>query len=296
MSSNVFVTTLSPEVFERFRDDLLEQGFTLSVSAYTLFQAKKPGVSCTLYESGKLVVQGGDMRSFIEFYLEPQILKTVEYTYGALAHNIDASGRIGVDESGKGDFFGPLCIAAVFAEGKTIEKLISLGVKDSKTLSDKQIHTLAHEIKEICKHSIVAISPTTYNELYKKFRNLNSLLAWGHATAIQNLSQMSGCTSVIIDQFAHESVVRKAIEKKGLTLKLKQRHRGEEDIVVAAASILARDAFVEGLQHLSKEVGRVLPKGASASVIQAAINVVEKHGREILAKISKQHFSTTQKI
>src|SRR5262249_23921255 len=159
-------------------------------------------VSCTLYESGKLMVQGKEMTPFIEFYLEPEILKTFKHGYEAF--NIDDTARIGIDESGKGDFFGPLCVAGIFAEGAHFAELHKMGLKDSKLIADGAILKIGKKIRESTVHQIVKINPLKYNELYGPFRNLNRMLAWGHATTIENLVQRSGCTNVLIDQFADE--------------------------------------------------------------------------------------------
>ena len=294
---SVFVATITKEVIEKLRQDLTEQGFELSIPPYTHFSAKKKGLSCTLYTSLKLTVQGKDMANFIEFYLEPEILKTFNFTYKKSEEKKNnTQPRIGVDEAGKGDFFGPLCVGALFATAEQIEELISMGIKDSKKLSDKEVLKLSHEIQKKFHHSIIRIGPAKYNELYSKFRNLNSLLAWGHATAIENLVVASNCRIVIIDQFAHESVVQRALQHKKIEVELTQRHRGEEDIVVAAASILARAAFLEGLAHLSKEVDLLLPKGASSKVIEVGKVLVAKYGAAVLNKVSKEHFRTTLQV
>jgi len=300
---SIFVTSVTPDLIEKLRHGLIDQGFEITQPAHTHFSGKKKGVSCTLYLSLKLTVQGKEMEPFIEFYLEPEVLKEFHFTHQAAANvgknvgvDIDERARIGVDEAGKGDFFGPLCVAAVFADKETIAALLAIGVRDSKTLSDSTVLAMAKKIKTKCQHSLIRLNPAKYNELYAKFGNLNSLLAWGHATAIDHLSKLSGCTCVIIDQFAHERVVQKAIEKKNITIDLTQRHKGESDVVVAAASILARAAFLEGLKALSLEAQIELPKGASSKTIQVGKQLVAKWGPEVLIHVSKQHFRTTQQV
>lgn len=313
MTKNLFVSTIALNLAKKLKNDLIEQGFTLSTPPYTLFSAKKPGVSCTLYSSGKLVVQGGEITPFMEFYLEPEILQEFPFTYGlqmSLAEKTqkkpaqsqgNVQGKvhhgfaphIGVDESGKGDFFGPLCIAAVYADADGIEWLVRQGVKDSKELSPAFIASMAPKIRERLPHHIIAIGPAKYNELYDKFGNLNSLLAWGHATAIEQLVQKTGCKDILIDQFAHESVVVKALKKKGVDVALQQRHRGEQDPVVAAASLLARTTFVDGMAALSKRFGIVLPKGAAPVVIRVGKQFILEHGPDELKEVAKLHFKTT---
>jgi ribonuclease HIII len=235
---NTFVATIDLALADKLREDLVGQGFELTKPPYTLFSAQKTGVSCTLYTSGKLTVQGKGKDEFIAFYLEPEILKKLAYTHPELG--VDMTARIGIDEAGKGDFFGPLCIAGVQADEEGIKKLLSLGVKDSKRMSDKSVLDMSKKIKASFQHSIVRLSPKKYNELYENFHNLNRLLAWGHATAITELAENTKCDNVIIDQFASEKLVIDALERKKINPKLTQRHGAESDPVVAAASILAR--------------------------------------------------------
>ncbi len=289
-----FVKKIDLTLAGKLRHDLEEQGFAFSQPPYSMFSAKKKGVICTLYESGKLMVQGKEMASFIEYYLEPEILKDFSFTYREL--NIDKTPRIGVDEAGKGDFFGPLCIASVFAGDDAILKLDQIGVCDSKRIADNKVLRMAQEIRKEFSHEIIRLFPEKYNKLYASFRNLNRLLAWGHATAIENLMERTQCQNVIIDQFASEHVVEDALKKKNLSPNLKQRHRAEEDTVVAAASILARAAFLEGLATLEKEHSAPLPKGASQKVIEAGKNIVNKYGDGILEKVGKLHFKTREDI
>jgi len=300
---STFVATIDITLAPQLIQDLEEQGFTLTTPMYTIFSAKKQGISCTLYQSGKLTVQGKEMGPFIEFYLEPHILQQFSFTYRdrpeALETDtspLDTSARIGIDESGKGDFFGPLCVAGVFAKGDEIIKLKQIGVRDSKSLSPKMIQQIAHKIRQEFTHHIVKINPPKYNELMEQFQNLNSLLAWGHATAIEQLTAKTGCRSVIIDQFANERVVLSALKRKDLELDLTQRHRGEEDVVVAAASILARNTFVEGMEALEKQFGQSFPKGCSKQTVAAGKLFVRNHGREALFQVAKLHFKTLDEI
>lgn len=289
-----FVVTIQLALAEKLKNDLLEQGFELSQPPYTVFSGKKKGVSCTLYTSGKLMVQGKDKGEFITYYLEPEILQDFSYTHSTT--QIDLTPRIGIDEAGKGDFFGPLCIAGIYAGEAEVAALLELGVRDSKRLSDATVLSLASKLRSRYPHSIVKLFPHKYNELYEKFHNLNRLLAWGHATAIEELVIATGCKQVIIDQFASEHVVETALKKKQLEVSLTQRHHGEADPVVAGASILARAAFLEGLEQLGKSIEFPLPKGASSQVIAAGKQIVAKHGKEKLGQVAKLHFKTTDAV
>ena len=204
--------------------------------------------------------------------------------------------RIGIDESGKGDYFGPLVIAAVFVDATTQEELVLMNVRDSKKISDGRILELAPDIKTICPHSVIAIGPQKYNELYAKIKNLNRLLAWGHAKALENLLERVSCERAISDQFGDERLILNALQQKGRKIVLEQRTKAESDLAVAAASILARAEFLIRLKRLSDEVGTTLPKGASLAVELAGKMVVKKHGEERLRAVAKLHFKTTKAV
>ena len=212
-------------------------------------------------------------------------------------HSRNRIERIGIDESGKGDYFGPLVIAAVFVDATTQGELKLMDVRDSKKLSDGRILEMTPDIKTICPHSVIAIGPQKYNELYAKIKNLNQLLAWGHAKALENLLEQGiNCERAISDQFGDERLILNALQEKGRRILLEQRTKAESDLAVAAASILARAEFLLRLKRLSAEVGTTLPKGASPAVGLAAKMIIKKHGRERLGSVAKLHFKTTQSI
>jgi ribonuclease HIII len=204
--------------------------------------------------------------------------------------------RIGIDESGKGDYFGPLVIAAVFVDATTQGELALMGVRDSKKISDGRILEMAPDIRAICPHSLIAIGPPKYNELYAKIKNLNRLLAWGHAKALENLLGRVSCERAISDQFGDTQLILNALQEKGRKIVLEQRTKAESDLAVAAASIVARAEFLMRLKRLSDEVGTTLPKGASPAVELAAKMVVKKHGQERLSTVAKLHFKTTKAV
>ncbi len=243
------------------------------------------------------MVQGKNKEEFIEFFLEPEILKNFDYKYKDKDKRlvVDATfhPHMGIDESGKGDFFGPLCIAGVYATAEQIALLKSIGVKDSKEMSAIAIAKVAQGIRNTCAHHIVQINPLKYNELYSQFKNLNRLLAWGHATVIEQLAEKTGCRDVLIDKFGSEELVLTALKRKNLQINLTQRTHAEEDLVVAAASILARDTFVKGIERLATEYQVKLPKGASAGTVAAGRAFVARHGKELLGAVAKLHFKTT---
>jgi ribonuclease HIII len=294
MSPSTFTAKIDLGLAEKLLIDLPQQGFDLTKPPYTVFAAKKKGVSCTLYESGNLVVQGKDMQEFIEFYLEPEILKQFQFSHPE-AH-LNLTPHIGLDEAGKGDYFGPLCIGAVYADGSGIQKLHQMGVKDSKRFSDESILKLARKIRAAYPYVIIRLFPQKYNELYARFKNLNRLLGWAHAAALGDLSEKTQCKKALLDQFAEKSIVETALKQKRIEVDLEQKTHGEEDLVVAAASILARAGFLEGLEKLSEEYGLSIPKGAAPIVIDMGLKLVEKFGQEVLEKVAKTHFKTTNEI
>jgi len=224
----------------------------------------------------------------------------------------DSIERIGIDESGKGDYFGPLVVAAVFVDATTQDELALMAVRDSKKISDGRILELAPDIKTICPHSVIVIGPQKYNELYAKIRNLNRLLAWGHAKALETLLERVSCARAISDQFGDERLILNALQAKGRTIVLEQRTKAESDLAVAAASIVARAEFLMRLKRLSEDVGTAeflmrlkrlsedvgttLPKGASPAVELAGRMVVKKHGEPRLASVAKLHFKTTKAV
>ncbi|MBU1339383.1 MAG: ribonuclease HIII [Acidobacteria bacterium] len=205
-------------------------------------------------------------------------------------------GHIGTDESGKGDYFGPLVAAGVFVPEGQDDVLRELGVRDSKKISDKRVREIAETIKLGFVHSVVAIGPDKYNSLYEKMRNLNRMLAWAHARVIENILAEVDCGQVVTDQFGDEMFVRNALMKKGKDIELIQRTKAEDDPAVAAASILARAEFLKRLYFLGQDAGMDLPKGASNLVEEAACRLVREKGENALALYAKLHFKTTKKI
>jgi ribonuclease HIII len=205
-------------------------------------------------------------------------------------------GHIGTDESGKGDYFGPLVIAGVYLADEQESVFREIGVKDSKRFSDNRVRELAEIIKRGYIHSVVSIGPERYNALYLNLRNLNRLLAWGHSRAIENILAAVPCRLAITDQFGDKAYVLNALMKKGQRLELIQRPKAEEDMAVAGASILARAEFLKRLYFLSQDFGLDLPKGASPLVEEAAVKLVRRHGPEVLDKVAKTHFKITDRV
>jgi ribonuclease HIII len=209
---------------------------------------------------------------------------------------------IGTDESGKGDYFGPLVCAAVCVDEAGAETLRSIGVRDSKTCTDGEIRELAEKIREVCagKFEVIEISPDRYNTLYvelaREGKNLNTMLAWGHARAIEELLKKVDCPVAIADQFGDERYILGKLQARGRSIRLIQMPRAEANIAVAAASVLARDRFLEKMAVMGKRYGMTFPRGASAAVIRAAQEFAKKNGVAKLPSVAKIHFKTTAEV
>jgi ribonuclease HIII len=209
---------------------------------------------------------------------------------------------MGSDESGKGDYFGPLVCACVYVDKETSIQLSALGVRDSKTLSDQKNSDIARQIERIClgEFVVIEISPEKYNQIYadlrKQNKSLNDLLAWAHAKSIEELLSKVECNRAVVDKFANEKILLKNLKDKGKKIEIIQVPKAESNIAVAAASVLARDRFVKKLEKIGKSYNTNLPKGASKNVIAVAEQLVLANGSQILDKIAKIHFKTTNEI
>ncbi|MBL9129576.1 MAG: ribonuclease HIII [Verrucomicrobiaceae bacterium] len=285
----------------KLRGVLEARGFELLVKPYCLYAASKGKLSISVYEKGpKIVVQGKDTQDFVTNTLEPEILGVAELGYEEVHHPEMFQPHLGVDESGKGDFFGPLVIAGVYVDAGIARRLKDAGVMDSKRISsDARIAQLATAIRSVpgIAYEVVSISPDRYNELYEKIGNLNRLLAWGHSKVIELLlEKRPDCPRALSDQFANPAVLQRALQERGRKIELVQRTKAESDPAVAAASILAREKFVVWLASESSRLGFGLPKGVSTAVKNAASRLVATEGPHMLARYAKMHFRTAGEV
>lgn len=220
----------------------------------------------------------------------------VEAVKSEFETDILENALVGIDESGKGDYFGPLVVAGVYADKDMKLALKRIGAMDSKVLTDKKIAELAEKIKAVCPHNIVVVRNEAYNKVYGQINNLNKLLAWGHARVLENMLEKVECQYALSDQFGNERFIQNALMEKGRKVKLEQRPKGEENIVVAAASILARNEFVRQIQILEAQYDMTFPKGASTATVDSAKQFTARYGKEELVKVAKLHFKTTQNV
>jgi ribonuclease HIII len=293
---------------EGLRLQLQQDHYEVGTSQEAQWIARKDRVSivCPANQKGTIEVYGEDRTTFAQNYANflsqgPDMLSqsathtVVESASASTKTHLRA--RIGMDESGKGDYFGPLVIAAVYVDEKTETQLVALGVRDSKRLQDNRILNLTEEIKGLCQYDVVPISPKAYHKLYSEIGNLNRLLAWGHARALENVLKQVSCDLAVADQFGDANFLRNALLSEGRKITLEQRPRAEEDIAVAAASILARAEFVRRIELLSRQLGRTLPKGSSdPSIVTIGREIFTKGGVQSLSEVAKMHFKTTRTI
>lgn len=203
---------------------------------------------------------------------------------------------IGVDESGKGDFFGPLVIAGVLVAEDQLTALTDLEVRDSKTIADGKVIRIAERLNRLCISNVVVINPEKYNQLYRKIRNLNKLLGWGHARVIENILARHPAPAAISDKFGAERFIADSLQREGRKINLIQMVRGEAHPAVAAASVMARAEFLRRMALLARTHGVTFPRGASAQVDETGRALVAAKGTAILERVAKLHFKNYKKI
>lgn len=260
-------------------------------SKVRIYESKKKGVTLDLSQ-----VKYEELKAVIHNINSNGTSKNQEKVISKFMSDRLEIPMIGVDESGKGDYFGPLVVAGVYADEALKIKLKMLGVADSKALTDIKIAKLAEQIKAICDYKILVFDNVRYNTAYNKIGNLNLLLAAGHAKVIDELVVQTGAQVALSDQFGDEKLIKNCLREASKGITLEQRPRAEQNVVVAAASILARDAFVSNMQGLEELYRQKFPKGASAQTVEAGRKFVYQFGKERLNEVAKLHFKTTDSL
>jgi len=300
IKKNSFTFVLNKEQQEALKILLKMGNYKPKDVPHTLIAVEAQDCVVNLYKSGKCLVQGKGAEDFVLFFLEPNVLQSATVGYEEVLNPDLVAPHMGIDESGKGDFFGSLVASAVYVDPDIAHAMQELGVKDCKQLTDKAVFFIGSKTRQLLgpkRFALVAIGPEAYNRLYAKMRNVNTLLAWAHARCIENLLEtVPDCPRAVADQFGAKQVIERALMKKGRSIKLEQRHKAESDIAVAAASVLAREAFLRGLGRLGETYGIQAHKGASEQVRASAVELVKKAGPEILLKTCKCHFRTADQV
>ncbi len=269
--------------------------------AYARFAFRGPDVNVTAYDKRRIVVIAGKgTEEFVLNTLEAEVTGAPKLGYDEVLHPERFEPHAGLDESGKGDFFGPVVAATVIADKPAIDAWIKAGVKDSKRLSDLQIV----KFDELIRKSPGVVVKTChcgmpkYNELMlRPGANLNRLLAWQHATALMQALNEKWVPWGLLDQFSTEPLTQRELAKKGAKqFDLRMRPRAEEDPVVAAASVVARAEYVRVMRDLSRKFGGPLQKGAGSLVSIQAAQIIERLGAPALRDFAKLHFRTAYDV
>ncbi len=284
---------------------------------YSLRAVEGDGFTATLYSrerhnTRKFCVQGSKAQDFILFQLEPLVLGGASLGYETVLDKSLTAPHGGSDESGKGDYFGPLCVCCAYVDERLYDRMKEMGVKDCKQMTDKAVLAAGASLRALLGpegYSVVKLGPAAYNRLYAKMRNINRMLAWAHATAIEELlTKRPGCPRVVIDQFAPtEATILRQLKPLGRAAKIEQRHKAESDMAVAAASVIAREAFLRDVVRMGEEMfgpenakldsPRRVPIGSSDPRVAAlAVEMVKANGPVWLMNHCKAHFQTTDKV
>lgn len=281
---------------------------------YSLWSIEGDRFNATLYEKEKhgkrkLCIQGSGAEDFVLFVLEPRVLGAATLGYETILNPELVAPHAGSDESGKGDYFGPLVVCCAYTDEALSEKMQEMGVKDCKQMSDKSVLMTGAKLRALLGptgYAVVKLGPAAYNRLYAKIKNINRMLAWAHGTAIEELlEKRQACPRVVVDQFAPtEATILRALKTRGKAVKVEQRHKAESDIAVAAASVIAREIFLRDIAKMSDEVFGPpaedrpnVPAGSSdPRVRELAEEMVRKNGPVWLMNHAKAHFQTTDKV
>lgn len=291
-----YTLKIDPAEAPAVRRFLLEQGFEMRDVPHTIFGARGPGCVVNFYKSGKLLLQGKEADAWRG--LLGDVTDAALPYKSALSKHPDPPPAcwIGTDEAGKGDYFGPLTVTGVAIKRKDLEILQTLGVDDSKAVADTRINEMVSGIKALCETETIVITPEKYNALHPKMRNVNRMLAWAHGKAIEALLERTDASWVLIDRFAQLPQIRRGLGPLGSEVALDAWPKAEEDPAVAAASILARAAYLRVLGSLSRQWRIQLKPGAGAPTLAVARRFVSMHGKAALDSVAKVHFATTQQI
>lgn len=274
-----------------------------------IFRAKTPNAVVTAYKSGKVLFQGAAPEIEVQKWnvnKETAIGKQKQQKKTATMYTppptLFTSNHIGSDEAGTGDYFGPITVACAYVEKSQIELLKSIGVKDSKNLTDTIIKKLSKEMVKLqIPYSLLVLHNEKYNKLQKQGWTQGKMKAMLHHHAINNLLHKTGnlpLDGILIDQFCEPAVYKRHIasEKESLADKTYFMTKAESySIAVAAGSIIARASFVNEMDKLSEKVGTLLPKGASKKVDQTIARIINGKGEPFLNTCAKTHFANTKK-
>jgi len=297
----LYTITLDPGQLEKLEKICDQRVYGYYHVDHSLFAFKGPydQVNIVAYKSGKVVIQGKGTEAFVQNVLEAEITGDPRLGYDEVHHPEWFQAHAGVDEAGKGDFFGPLVSCCVIADGDMVRGWQAEGVKDSKNLTDGSVMRLEKIILRtrgaVVKKTFAGMQ--RYNELMSKPEaNLNKLLAWFHSRSVQAALGVRPVEWGMLDQFSKAPLTQQQLKKDGVSFDLRMQTKAESDPVVAAASICARAEFIRQLRKLSSEFGEELKKGAGAQVKKQGQELIGKLGPHRLKDFAKVHFKTAYEI
>ncbi len=271
-------------------------------------RAKYQNTTVNIYQSGKVMFQGNHAEAVSEELLpQHSQLNTNKTKKKNMANSFleqtlmyDQFNCIGSDEAGSGDYFGPLTVCAAFVTKEHVPILKTLGVDDSKKLTDTKIVELAEQLVTFIPYSLLTLHNEKYNIQQAKGWTQVKMKAVLHNEAIKNVLKKidsSQLDYIVIDQFAKREVYSHyALSDIPLPKKTKFETKGEsKSLAIAVASIISRYAFVTYMDKISKNINMTIPKGAGAKVDVIAAKIIKKYGLSRLDTISKKHFKNREK-
>ncbi len=280
--------------------------------AYAVFQADEEDTVVTLYESGKVVFQGisadidAAMWRQMEKHLNPE--KKIEMTNSEEKQKEKSkieknpkyyyANTIGSDEVGTGDYFGPIVVTATYVTKEDIPFLESLGVRDSKKMTDQKIVSVVPQIIKKIPYETFILTNEEYNKRYAENVNMNKMKAILHNKVLWSLKEKKYATDyIVVDEFAkpfvYYSYLKETNALKGITFMTKAE---DQVLSVACASLISRYIFLNQMNKMSKELGFTLPKGAGTKVDDIGYEIIKKYGVSKLNSIAKLNFKNTEKI
>lgn len=304
MSESHVNTTHKIKATEQQIDEILAyyNGYlSFNTSPYIIARAKLANATITIYKTNVVLFQGeGEIKEYN--YWAKKFELPLEENIGIDYEKYFSLSAIGSDEVGTGDYFGPIVVCATYVRKDAIEKLQAIGVKDSKLLTDSQMIPMALKIAEVVKYSIMILEPEKINSLNKNLSNLNFIKSYLHNKAIislkKKLDESDFYDAILIDEFTpREKYFEYLKNQKEIEEKVTLIPKGEKaNIAIAAASVLARVAFLRELNKMNTNYKTTFLKGAGPEVDRCAISFVKTHGWDELSKVAKLKWANTERI
>ena len=308
MTITVKITEETKKAMDEFYKDLVRP----KTPQYALFQADDGDTVVTLYESGKAVFQGKDADLASQYWIETEKINagTVHYT------NSDEKGKkekkeikkdmklynattIGSDEVGTGDYFGPIVVTACYVNKENKEFLEELGVRDSKKLTDEKILEIVPKFVRVIPYNTVILNNKEYNSRYSSNINMNAIKAIMHNKVLSNISkEHNDFEYAVVDQFTYPNAYFSYLKNcSNIFRNITFLTKAEDQVLsVACASIISRYVFIKEMAKISKELGILIPKGASTAVDEVALKIATEKGFDVLTNYVKLNFKNTEKV